>query len=152
MRHGIEIPLYYRLNDRTTLDFEVAVGESELTDDDMAGNEIPGSIDRVLAAGISFEQPQGFYGSARLRYFGDRPLIEDGSLRSSSSTVVNLGLGLRRGPVDVRVDVLNALDSDDDITYFYASRLPGEPAEGVDDLHFHPIEPRTVRAQATWKF
>ena len=47
----------------------------------------------------------------------------------------------------MRVDVLNLLDSDDDdITYFYASRLAGEPAEGVEDLHFHPIEPRTVRA------
>jgi hypothetical protein len=107
----------------------------------------------VLAAGISFEQAQGFYGSARLRFFGNRPLIEDGSVRSDESLVLNLGAGFRRGAVDVRVDVLNALDSDDDdITYYYASRLPAEPAEGVEDLHFHPIEPRTVRAHATWKF
>jgi hypothetical protein len=33
----------------------------------------------------------------------------------------------------------------DDITYFYASRLPGEPAAGVEDKHFHPAEPRTLR-------
>jgi hypothetical protein len=53
----------------------------------------------------------------------------------------------------VRIDVLNLLDSEDDeITYFYASRLPGEPAEGVEDLHFHPIEPRTARVHASWKF
>lgn len=32
-----------------------------------------------------------------------------------------------------------------DIDYYYASRLPGEPAEGVDDIHFHPVEPRSVR-------
>jgi len=44
------------------------------------------------------------------------------------------------------LEVLNALDSDDhDIDYFYASRLQGEPSEGVEDLHFHPVEPRTVR-------
>ena len=24
--------------------------------------------------------------------------------------------------------------------YYYASRLPGEPAEGVDDIHFHLTE------------
>jgi outer membrane receptor protein involved in Fe transport len=153
MRRGIEVPLYYRLTERMTLDLEVSVGEARFTDEDAAGDEIPGSIDRVLAAGFSFEQPQGLYGSARLRYFGDRPLIEDGSVRSDHSMVVNLGLGYRRGAVDFRVDVLNALDSeDDDITYFYASRLPGEPAEGVDDLHFHPIEPRTMRAHASWRF
>jgi hypothetical protein len=151
-RQGIEVPIYYRLNERTTLDFELSAGESQFTDSDAAGNEIPGSIDRVLAAGISFEQPQGLYGGARLRYFGDRPLVEDGSVRSNSSLVVNFSLGLRRGAVDLRVDLLNALDSDDDdTTYFYASRLPGEPLGGIEDLHLHPLEPRTVRAHATWR-
>ena len=29
------------------------------------------------------------------------------------------------------------------IDYFYTSRLPGEPAAGVDDRHFHPIESRS---------
>ena len=34
---------------------------------------------------------------------------------------------------------------DSDIDYYYASRLPGEPAGGVDDIHFHPAAPRTAR-------
>jgi hypothetical protein len=37
------------------------------------------------------------------------------------------------------------LDSrDNDITYFYESQLPGESAP-VEDRHFHPVEPRTLR-------
>lgn len=32
-----------------------------------------------------------------------------------------------------------------DIDYFYTSRLPGEPAEGIDDIHTHPAIPRTAR-------
>jgi hypothetical protein len=32
-----------------------------------------------------------------------------------------------------------------DIEYFYRSRLAGEPAAGVEGLHVHPAEPRTVR-------
>ena len=152
-RYGIEVPVYYRPTDRVTLDFEVSLTESHFTEPDPAGDEIPGSIDRVLAAGVTFEQPRGLYGSARLRYFGPRPLVEDGSVESSSSLVLNSGLGWRGSAFDVRLDVLNLLDSDDDdITYFYASRLAGEPAEGVEDLHFHPIEPRTVRVHASWKF
>ena len=43
-------------------------------------------------------------------------------------------------------DVLNPLDSDDrDIEYFCASRLAGEPLEGVEDRHFHRFEPRQLR-------
>lgn len=35
---------------------------------------------------------------------------------------------------------------------FDPSRLPGEPAAGVDDIHFHPAEPFPVRAGATRRF
>jgi len=152
-RYGLELPVYYRLNDHVTLDVELALTESEFTEDDPAGNEIPGSIDRVVAAGIAFERPRGWYGSARVRYFGPRPLIEDGSARSGSSAVVNAAIGFKRGSLDLRLDVLNLFDSDDeDIAYYYASRLPGEPAEGVEDVHFHPIEPRTARLHVSYGF
>ena len=44
------------------------------------------------------------------------------------------------------LDVFNLFDRDDhDIDYFYVSRLPGEPPEGVDDRHFHPVESRAFR-------
>jgi hypothetical protein len=51
------------------------------------------------------------------------------------------------------VDVLNVFDADvNDIEYFYTSRLPGEPVDGVDDFHLHPAEPRTIRATLTAYF
>ena len=44
------------------------------------------------------------------------------------------------------VDVFNLFNAkDSDIDYYYASRLPGEPAGGVNDIHFHPTLPRTAR-------
>jgi len=152
-RYGIEIPLYYRINEQVTFDVELALTESEFTDDSPAGREIPGSIDRVLSAGVTVNRPNGLYGSARLRYFGPRPLVEDGSVESGSSAVVNASVGYRRDRFDIRFDVLNLLDSDDeDIAYFYASRLPGEPLAGVEDVHFHPIEPRTARLYVRFAF
>jgi hypothetical protein len=39
--------------------------------------------------------------------------------------------------------VLDAKHSD--IDYYYPSRLRGEPADGVEDIHFHPTLPRTAR-------
>ena len=39
---------------------------------------------------------------------------------------------------------------DDDIAYFYASRLPGEPVGGVEDVHFHPMERPSVRLSLSW--
>jgi hypothetical protein len=39
-----------------------------------------------------------------------------------------------------------------DIDYFYASRLPGEPAEGVEDIHLHPALPRSARIGLQFAF
>jgi hypothetical protein len=32
-----------------------------------------------------------------------------------------------------------------DIDYYYASRLAGEPGEGIEDIHMHPAIPRSAR-------
>ncbi|MBT8108697.1 MAG: TonB-dependent receptor [Gammaproteobacteria bacterium] len=151
-RYGIELPIYYRLGS-WVFDFELALTRSRYVDEDPAGDEIPGSIERVIAAGVAVRYPNGVYGSLRARHFGDRPLTEDGVVRSGSSTVLSMLLGYRRNTMDFRVEVLNLLDVEDqDIAYFYTSRLAGEPAAGVDDVHLHPMEPRTVRASITWNF
>jgi hypothetical protein len=44
------------------------------------------------------------------------------------------------------LEAFNLFDANvSDIDYFYRSRLPGEPLEGVDDVHTHPAIPRTAR-------
>ncbi len=51
------------------------------------------------------------------------------------------------------LDVFNLFDRQgSDIDYRYASRLNGEPAQGVDDVHFHPVEPRSVRLTVAASF
>ena len=88
------------------------------------------------------------FGSLRARYFCPRPLLESGDIESDSSTVVNLRACYRWERFSVYVGALNLLHSDDDdITYFYESRLPGE-STGVEDIHHHVMEPRTVPAMS----
>ena len=54
---------------------------------------------------------------------------------------------------DLVLDAFNLLDAEaSDIDYFYASRLPGEPAEGVEDIHTHPTLPRTLRLSMRMRF
>jgi hypothetical protein len=96
--------------------------------------------------GVNGTWDNGFFASARFRYLGESPLIEDNSVRSAASLLVNAGAGYRMRNFEFRLDVFNLLDSDDDdIAYYYASRLPTEPESGIEDIHFHPLEPRSVR-------
>ena len=95
----------------------------------------------------------GFFAGLRARYFGRRPLTEDGSVESDASLVFNLRTGYDFSPnLRLSFDVLNLFDSsDDDITYYYESQLAGELA-GVEDIHSHPIEPRSLRVTLTYRF
>ncbi|MCG8671857.1 MAG: TonB-dependent receptor [Pseudomonadales bacterium] len=153
-RQGLEFTAYYRITPEWNFDLEYAYTDAEFTDYAPEGDEIPGAIERVLQAGISAELQSGWFGSLRLRHFGERPLIEDGSVKSDSSTIWNLRAGYKMEQWAIRADLLNLTDSDDhDIDYFYESRLGSEPSgAAVEDLHYHVIEPRTLRLSVSYIF
>jgi TonB-dependent Receptor Plug Domain len=151
-RYGVEWSTYWRPNDWLMLDNEVTLSKGELLDVG-SDDEIPGSVPLTLDTGITLGKKEGFFGTLRSRYFSPRPLIEDGSVDSRQSWQVNARVGYRKNDWEVAVDCLNLLGRDDnDIEYFYPSRLPGEPAGGVDDVHLHPAEPRTFRVSLTRRF
>lgn len=146
-RQGLEVTAYYQLDHQWSLDIEYAYSDAEFEEDAAAGDEIPGAIEHVLQAGITAELDGGWFASLRLRYFGERPLTEDGSVQSDDSTIWNLRAGYQYKTWIFKADLLNLTDSDDhDIDYFYESRLASEPSGvAAEDIHFHVIEPRTLR-------
>ena len=80
-------------------------------------------------------------------------MIEDNSVKGESSLIFNGVFGYRTKRWEVALECLNIFDREDnDIEYFYTSRLPGEPEEGIDDIHLHPTEPRTFRIRGTVRF
>jgi len=146
-RYGVEWANYYTPRPWLVFDADLSVSRAHFTDDDPAGDFVPGAVNTVVAAGVTLDHVKNVFGSVRLRYFGPRALVEDDSVRSKATRIVNLEAGYRlHRTVRLAVDVFNLFDArHSDIDYFYASRLPGEPAGGVDDFHFHPVLPRTAR-------
>jgi outer membrane cobalamin receptor len=152
-RTGIELTAYYRLNDNWNLDLEYAYTDARFIDSAEADDEIPGAIEQVWQAGINANFENGWFGSFQIRYFGERPLEESGQITSDSSTLANLQVGHKTGPWTIKADVLNLFDSDDhDIDYYYASLLPSETAPETEDIHYHVLEPRTLRVSASYNF
>jgi hypothetical protein len=150
-RFGVEWATYWRPNDWLTLDHEMTLSEGRLLD--VGGDdEIPGAVPFTMDTGITIGKDEGFFGSLRSRFFGPRPLIEDGSVESRNSWQVNARFGYRKNDWEIAVDCLNLLDREDnDIEYFYESRLSTELV-GVEDIHLHPAEPRTFRISLTRRF
>ena len=151
-RTGVEATLFWRPSHWLTLDAAAAATHARFHDVAPGETRIPNSVSEVASGGVALDFGGGITGSLRVRHFGAAPLIEDGSVRSDPTTLVNLGAYRNVGRVKLGVDALNLLDSRDaDITYFYVSRLPGEPAAGVADRHLHPVEPRQIRISLRYR-
>lgn len=154
-RYGIEFANYWRPVRWFSLDAEFAITHARFTD---SGNEdyIPGSIPFMFSGGMTLGAhagDEGFFGTLRARAFDRRPLIEDNSVKGKSSFLVNAGVGYRKANWEAAVECLNLFDRDDnDIEYYYTSRLQNERPEGFDDVHLHPTEPRTFRLRVTYRF
>jgi TonB dependent receptor/TonB-dependent Receptor Plug Domain len=153
-RTGIELSLDYRPISWLKFETDFAFSNARFTDFDLAGNRIPGAPDAVISVDTLVEGIHNFFGSVGLRYFGPRPLIEDNSVRSKSSSLVSAKIGYHiASSWDVTLDVFNLFDSKaSDIDYFYTSRLRGEPQNGIDDIHTHPVEPRSFRISLSWLY
>lgn len=152
-RYGVEWANFYNLTKNWTVDADFSFSHAEFRDFDPAGDHIPGSIESVISAGITYRADNGFFGSVRLRYFGPRPLIEDDSVRSTETILVNAQVGYQFNQTwTATVEVLNLLDrKDHDIDYYYESQTTSGGTPNTE-VHFHPVEPIQVRAALTARF
>jgi outer membrane receptor protein involved in Fe transport len=153
-RTGIEWNNHWRVKPWLLLDADFSASRARFTQDDPAGNHVPGSVGKVVSLGATVTELGPWFGQFQLRYFGPRPLIEDDSQRSRATTLASLRVGYKfTRALKVAADVFNLFSRKaSDVDYYYVSRLQGEPAAGVADTHFHPVEPRSVRMTLTANF
>jgi hypothetical protein len=150
-RYGVEFNNHCMAAPWLLLDADLAFSQARFTqaqgDEGNMGRYIPGSVRTVATLGATVTGFGPWFGQFQLRYFGPRPLIEDNSVRSPGTTLAYARVGYQVSrDLKVSLDVFNLFDRRaSDIDYFYKSRLQGEPGEGVNDIHTHPAEPRTVR-------
>ena len=132
----------------------VAWNHARFSDSAPEGNYIPGAPDSVISAGLAVDRYGPWSGAIFMRYIGPYPLTEDNSVRSDSNTVFDAQIGYEIAPkTKLRLDVFNLFNAQtNDITYYYTSRLPGEPPEGVADTHVHPGEKRSFRISLSYNF
>jgi hypothetical protein len=145
-REGVELGLYAQPYNWLIIDADYAWSKARFRDVDPTGTRIPGAVETAASLGVAVDLASGWFGGLRLRHLGAAPLIEDGSVRSRPSTLVNLQAGKRFSErLSVAVGLYNALDARaNDISYFYESQLATEDSP-VEDIHFHPVEPRSLR-------
>jgi uncharacterized protein affecting Mg2+/Co2+ transport len=153
-RIGVEWAHHWMPGEHGVLDASLAWTRPRYTDSSSAGQTMVNTVQKVAHLNLRLRNMEPWSGSLGVRYIGAAPLTEDGAVHSAPSLTANLRIQRKlSNDLDLALDVLNLTNrQNNDISYFYTSRLVGEPAAGVADVHVHPAEPRTVRLTARLRF
>jgi hypothetical protein len=111
-----------------------------------------GAVGGVTSIALAVNGVGPYFGALQLCYFGPRPLVEDNSVRSNSTTTLNGCIGYKISPkTRVELEGFNLTNRQASaIDYYYPSRLASEPVgTAAPDVHFHPIESRLFRITLT---
>jgi outer membrane receptor protein involved in Fe transport len=145
-RHGYEITAFWKPNDWLAVDGVWTGSKARYVGLPDGENFIPGALESTGELGLSalFDN---WNAAVRFRYLGPHPLIEDNSQRGEETLLVNLRAAWTGFEgFEFYGELLNAFDTEaDDIDYYYETRFPGEPPEGVLDRNSRIVEPRQFR-------
>jgi TonB dependent receptor/TonB-dependent Receptor Plug Domain len=145
-RYGIEWTNRYSPKSWLSFQVDLSLSRAQFTEYDIAGDNIPGSVQQVALVSANLMNLGPWSGNVQWRYIGARPLIEDGSVYSSPTSLVSTGIKYQINPKNsLRLDIFNLLNAKvDDISYYYQAQLTPSslPFYGI---FTHPSEPRTFR-------
>ena len=134
-RHGWEIAARVRPLSWLSLGGDVTISRARFDN----GDEVP-LAPRLTARGdVTVRFPWGLSTSIGVRYLADRYATEDRQHTARGYTLVDLTARYRFKMVEAFLSIENLANVEyREAQFFFTSRLRGEPAEGVDDIHFTP--------------
>jgi outer membrane receptor protein involved in Fe transport len=141
-REGVEVGAKLRLLDWLTFTGDLTyTARAEFVD---TGFAIPLAPIWTARADLTARLPWGLSASLEMRHIGDRWADELRHQTARGYTLFNWTGRYRYGSLEAFLTIENLTNTDwREAQFFFTSRLPGEPAAGVDDIHFTPGTPRS---------
>ena len=145
-RVGVDLSYRYQVTPWLFLNQDVNYTHARQIDALEGQNYVPLAPGLTASGGIGVSRATGFYGGLRYRYMADRPANEDHSMVADGYTVVDLNMGYQFKNYNFGVNIENLFNTDWNETQFATeSRLQDEPAS-VEEIHFTPGTPFSLRA------
>ena len=153
-RQGLEFGVKARLLDWLTFTGNVTQTTAEFFN----GNAVPLAPRVTAFADLTARLPWGLSTNLTMRYIGNRFADEERQQTARGYTFFDFGARYRhklgtKFSLDAFVTLENLANTQwREAQFFFTSRLRGEPAEGVPDIHFTPGNPRTVLGGLALRF
>ena len=150
-RLGVDVGLRYQLTDWLFADADVNYALARSLAAPEGDNYIPLAPNLTSTGGLSFLRPR-LSGGLRYRYVRHRPANEDRSLVADGYTIVDANANYRFGPVTLGVVLENLLNAEWKETQFATESRLRDEATPVEEIHFTPGAPFSLRGVVRYGF
>jgi outer membrane receptor protein involved in Fe transport len=151
-RQGIDLSVRYQFNSWLFADVDMNFTKPRSTESAQGENFIPLAPLATSVGGLSFKRKDGFNGSLRYRYMGDRPTNEDNSVIATGYFIADAILNYSKSGYTIGLSAENIFDQQWKETQFNTeSRLENE-AQPVSEIHFTPGTPLSFKIRFTKTF
>jgi outer membrane receptor protein involved in Fe transport len=148
-RHGMELAGKARLLDWLSLNGDITVSRARFAN----GDEVPLAPRLTARADLTARLPWGLSASLEMRHLADRYASEDRQQTARGYTLFDVSARYRYRSLEAFVSLENLTNTEwREAQFFFTSRLRGEPAGGVPDIHYTPGTPRAVLGGLAWRF
>lgn len=151
-RMGIDFSGRYQITDWLFADVDFNFTKPRSIDALKGENYIPLAPNLTSIGGVTVKTKNGFNGSFRYRYIGDRPANEDNTVTAAGYFLLDAVISYQIKKFEFFVSVENLINTKwKEAQFETESRLQFEPAP-VSEIHFTPGTPRFLKAGISFKF
>jgi outer membrane receptor protein involved in Fe transport len=146
-RQGIEGEFRYQMLDWLSADLDTSYTWAKFV---KSGEAVPLAPRFLAYGGFTARHPSGIEGRIQMRSVGDRWGDEQRVSTIHGYTIFDLLAKYKWDRYEFLFSIINLANKKwRAAQFFHESRLPGEPPGGVNDIHFTPGEPLTIKAGMT---
>lgn len=161
-RQGIELSGEYRPFRWMELNADLAFSRARYRADTttlanfgLEGPFIANAPSFIGSFGILVDNLGPWFGGLQWRDLGKYPISDgDEFPQDKGYSEINIDVGYKFSDhLKAQLTIFNLTNAKANAAaYYYAARLPGEPAEGVEDFQVHPLEPISAVAKVSYAF
>lgn len=151
-RYGLDLSIRYQPVDWLYWNVDANFANPRAIDEEAGNDFIPLAPDFTFISGITITRKSGLYGNLNVRYLDDRPATSDNSINAEGYTVFDLTTGYEWRNINFGIQVQNLFNTEWKETQFATlSRLQDE-AEAIEEIHFIPGTPFSLKGVVSYKF
>ena len=151
-RDGVELSAQYHPFPFLELNTDLTASRARFTGGELGafglgGDHIPLSPGFIGSFGAIIDNLGPYYGGLEIRALGQYPLVDDDTEKDAGYTETNINAGYKiNRNLKLDVEIFNLFNVRANAAgFYYTSRLPGEPLDGIADHQDHPLEPISAR-------